>query len=220
MRSSHLICFSAYGCSNDAAQNCVAYAGCEILVETPESALKQGAKESGIITNNAPTTSAENLSGQGSETTINDNIGTSMTGFSTTAPDFAQLSEICNRNYMKVKGIEECKTSCQLYECKSLETFAHVKLPSLFFNRSFHNTSRIGCFVTGDVCNISPATCGRVSPCRDYFIPQDEDIAIEKECSKQAVSEDSDPCLKICEPYNCKLLRFHASTLHFILLFS
>ena len=109
---------SAYGCSDDAALNCLAYAGCEILIETPESVLKHGTRESG----GAATALAQNLSGESSKTTVNGSIVTPTTDLSIATLDYIHLSEICNRSYTKAKGIEECKSSCQFYECKLFET--------------------------------------------------------------------------------------------------
>jgi hypothetical protein len=123
--------------------------------------------------NNEEGTSKPLEQGQGNTMDISSNTVNSSEA---SPPDFLQLSEICNQKYMLAKGILECKSACQPYEC---------------------------CFVKDGDCNFSASTCSRVSPCQNYFVPQDEKTVIEKECSSDAIENDPDPCLEVCEPYNC-----------------
>jgi hypothetical protein len=167
---------AAYGCSNDSAQNCLAYAACEILVETPQSALNQNNQ----VVSSTSTTSSSALNKSSDQTSIEtvENAITDIDGPVSLqiTPDFSTLTEVCNEKYMMAKDVEDCASLCKEYEC---------------------------CFA-GDNCNLSSSTCSRVAPCQNYFVPQDEEVAIEKQCSKDVIDKDPDSCLAICEPYNCK----------------
>ena len=66
-----------------------------------------------------------------------------------------------------------------------------------------------GCFTKDIDCSYkSTSTCSSVTPCSNYFTPQEEEVVIEKVCSKDTIDTDPDTCLKVCEHYSCKLTFF------------
>ncbi len=89
---------SAYGCAGDPSQNCLAYAGCETLVNTPQTNNDQSQSQSSN-TNNA----------------VDEN-----TGPKDSDPDefsFA-LQEACSEDSLKtLDGIQLCHNKCQTHLC-------------------------------------------------------------------------------------------------------
>jgi hypothetical protein len=103
---------SAYGCSNDDSQNCLAYAGCEILVDTPQSALQVGSAGNNNIDNVASKPLEQNPDA------VSNSQTTSEAGIAT--PNFVELNEVCSGKYMMANGVESCELLCKPFECKSV----------------------------------------------------------------------------------------------------
>eukprot|EP00804_Cyclotella_cryptica_P022736 CCRYP_004976-RF/>CCRYP_004976-RF protein AED:0.07 eAED:0.07 QI:3538/0.88/0.8/1/0.55/0.5/10/3647/1039 len=176
----HLCCFDdgAYGCADDASQNCLAYAGCEILVDTPQSVL-QTSDQGGTNVNNG-VTKTEDLDPDTISTTPLSLLPAESVNVDISAPSFSELNEICNEKYMISNGIQTCQSLCKPYEC---------------------------CFAKDVDCTyVSPSTCNGVTPCSNFFTPQKEEVVIEKECSREAIHINPDPCLTVCEPYSSSCL--------------
>jgi hypothetical protein len=106
----------AYGCSNDASQNCLVYAGCEILVDTPQSAL-QNIDQGGVDANNAASKTDDLNPGIASTNQLTSSA-TESAYVDISIPSFSELNEVCNEKYMIANGVQSCKSLCVPYECK------------------------------------------------------------------------------------------------------
>ena len=90
---------SAYGCVDDASQNCLAYAGCEALVNTPEVYLnKNNNYDKSSNTKNVAVTEEEEES----------NVDAFITS----------LEAACSSESLKtLEGIQQCHNKCQTHLC-------------------------------------------------------------------------------------------------------
>jgi hypothetical protein len=51
--------------------------------------------------------------------------------------------------------------------------------------------------------DVSLTGCDRVEACSNFFVPQNEDLIIEKVCSEEVLSMNSASCKELCDPYHC-----------------
>ena len=96
---------AAYGCANDPSQNCLAYAGCETLVDTPQTYIDNEQ----IINANKPVDS--NIV----ESSADENMGVKDMD----ADEFTlALKEACSPESLKtIEGLTMCHNKCQTHLC-------------------------------------------------------------------------------------------------------